>query len=329
MSPDSTIGSRVTLIECARTWLEEFEGKVVQGWRSPSTLDQYRYAVSHYIASGIGSLRLGEVTASRLDRFLHDVLASKGYATAKLCRTVLSGVCGWLAQRGALAFNPVRNVGRMESARDGSARAMTPVEVREWLALLDGNAFARRRDLPELSRFMLATGVRLGEALGVCWADVDWTHKAVSIERTIIRVSGKGLVASRPKSRTSRRVLVLPDWCVTMLVERLRRLGVDAGPVFADRKGGYRDRNNVGAAFRAARSGTELEWVRPHTFRKTVATLLDSGGASARVIADQLGHARVSMTQDVYMGRQTVDPSAARTLEAHNPDRPPANGEQA
>ncbi len=95
------------------------------------------------------------------------------------------------------------------------------------------------------------------------------------------------------------------------------------GPVFADALGGYRDRNNVGAAFRRARAGTEYEWVTPHTFRKTVATLLDSKGASARMIADQLGHSRISMTQDVYMGRRAVSPELAVALES--PRRRPAS----
>ena len=49
----------------------------------------------------------------------------------------------------------------------------------------------------------------------------------------------------------------------------------------------------------------------PHTYRKTVATMLDRQGLSARTIADQLGHTRVSMTQVVYMGRRAVDQAAA------------------
>jgi integrase len=36
-----------------------------------------------------------------------------------------------------------------------------------------------------------------------------------------------------------------------------------------------------------------------HTFRKTVATLLDDAGLTARQVADILGHANPSMTQDV------------------------------
>jgi integrase len=43
--------------------------------------------------------------------------------------------------------------------------------------------------------------------------------------------------------------------------------------------------------------------------------MLDEAGLSARVIADQLGHARPSMTQDVYMGRKVVDARVAEALE--------------
>jgi integrase len=60
-----------------------------------------------------------------------------------------------------------------------------------------------------------------------------------------------------------------------------------------------------------------------HVFRKTAATLLDEAGVSARKIADQLGHAQVSVTQDSYMGRKIASEDAARVLEAiGKPDAP-------
>jgi len=43
--------------------------------------------------------------------------------------------------------------------------------------------------------------------------------------------------------------------------------------------------------------------------------MLDEAGLSARVIADQLGHARPSITQDVYVGRKVVDARVAEALE--------------
>ena len=59
-----------------------------------------------------------------------------------------------------------------------------------------------------------------------------------------------------------------------------------------------------------------LAWVTSHSFRKTAATILDEAALSARLVADQLGHSRPSMTQDIYMGRHAVDSQAALALDA-------------
>lgn len=56
--------------------------------------------------------------------------------------------------------------------------------------------------------------------------------------------------------------------------------------------------------------------VTTHSFRKTLATLIDEGGLSARVGADHLGHSKVSMTQDVYMTRGNVHAQVADLLDA-------------
>ena len=318
---DAELTPRSTLADGAKGWLAMFEAQVARGSRSASTLDAYRDAVEKQVVPGVGQLRLGEVTTARLDRFLQTTLNEKGYATAKVTRTVLSGICGWLVRQDGLPTNPVRDVTPLEMDRDRTARALTPKEIREWLAVLDADEYAQRKDLPELARFLLATGLRLGEALGIRWTDIDMDRGVMSVERTVLRTKGRGLRTSRLKSRTSYRVLVLPDWCLAMLKARRVRLGVIDGPVFPDVRGGYRDRNNVGAAFREVRRGTQFEWVKPHTFRKTVATLLDESGASARLIADQLGHSRVSMTQDVYMARRAVHTAVADALNVFDPDR--------
>jgi integrase len=55
--------------------------------------------------------------------------------------------------------------------------------------------------------------------------------------------------------------------------------------------------------------------VSSHSFRKSVATLIDDAGLSALVGADQLGHAKVSMTQDRYMQRGRVHSEVADLLD--------------
>ena len=101
------------------------------------------------------------------------------------------------------------------------------------------------------------------------------------------------------------------------------------GPVFASSRGGLRDPSNTLRHIGELRDGSDMAWVRSHTFRKTLATLLDGAGNSARVVADQLGHARISMTQGVYMGRQSVGGAAAEVMEQFGPDVVPKTVEDA
>ena len=93
-----------SLSKAADDWLQVLEERVERGTRSASTLDLYRHAVEKHVRPGLGDLRLGELTVPRVDRFLQHVLRTKGYSTAKLCRTVLSGICRWLGN--AMFFGP-------------------------------------------------------------------------------------------------------------------------------------------------------------------------------------------------------------------------------
>jgi hypothetical protein len=92
--------------------------------------------------------------------------------------------------------------------------------------------------------------------------------------------------------------------------------------VFRAPLGGLRDPSNSNADLREAFDAAGYEWVTSHVYRKTVATLMDAAGLSAGAAADQLGHAKVSMTQGNYMGRRIASMGAGRVLEAIN-DPPP------
>ena len=84
--------------------------------------------------------------------------------------------------------------------------------------------------------------------------------------------------------------------------------------MFPDAVGGWRDRNNDSRDLRHVRAGTDVERFAC-TRRDKPSPVLDEQGLTARSIADQLGHARVSMTQDVYMARRLPRADVARSLE--------------
>lgn len=299
--------------DAAELWLERFRKQVEADKRSPGSLDTYRKHLKNHVLPALAEVRLGEVTTPLLDRVIGKIATDAGGPTAKTCRSVISGIMGLAVRRGAVFANPVREVEQIET-RSKQARALNDGEVGAWLAALRADERAVRRDLPDLTVFMLSTGCRIGEALAVLWSQVDLAAGTVEITHTIIRVSGEGLLRKWTKNRNE-RLLLLPPLGVAMLRRRFVPGTQLDKPVFPDSVGGFRDPSNTSRAIRDARGEEAMSWITSHAYRKTTATLLDDAGHSARQVADQLGHARPSMTQDVYMGRRVLNPAAAEALE--------------
>ncbi len=85
--------------------------------------------------------------------------------------------------------------------------------------------------------------------------------------------------------------------------------------IFPSTSGTLRDPDNFAGPWRRIRDELGVPDISSHSFRKTVATLIDDAGLSARIGADYLGHAKVSMTQDRYMSRGRVHTEVAELLD--------------
>lgn len=363
---DITADTRLKV--AAEQWFKTIEAAVADGERSPRTAAAYRLLLDKHLLPAVGELRLREATTGRLDTVLTAIKKRAGAPTAKSCRIVLSGVLGWAVRQDAITTNPVRNVGAISTKPRKQPRALTVEECARWLELLAADEKAVRHDLVDLVGYMLGTGVRVGEALGVSWEDVDLVGAdmlvngavrrvcTVRVDWTVCRVKGRPLFRKPVKTAAGLRTLRLPPFVAAMLRRRAAELYVlrtgvlpvgfedfqDAclymgdvdtrdlsgavdfaaavtyladTPVFPDSLGGWRDPSNTLRDLREARGTGEFAWVTSHVFRKTAATMLDEAGLTARQIANQLGHARPSLTQDVYMARGLVDPQAAAALE--------------
>jgi integrase len=201
---------------------------------------------------------------------------------------------------------------------------------------------------------MLGTGVRIGEACAVRIGTnsdredlLDLSSGTVEINATVVRVPGQGLIIQQwPKTAAGWRRLALPPDVVAMLKRRdgEARLSAPQGAVFGSPGGHLRDPSNTSGDLRELLDGLGCQrcegrgwllglsrangkptrvrceagrfcWVTSHVFRNTVATRLDEAGLSARQIADQLGRAHPSLTQDVYLGRKVATAEADRLLD--------------
>ena len=249
--------------EIAPEWLAGIDAAVNAGERSPSTAEQYRRQLDVVVLPGVGELRVREATVPLLDSFIQTVQVHRGTAAAKLARSVLA----------------------LGGATDPAVRPPSAQATRRSLRVprlaSQSRTDARDKDLPDLCRFMIGTGVRIGEALAVAWPEVDLDEATVDVSRTLIRLTGVGLIRKSTKTETGERILTLPRFVVTML--RRRNPDGDAlGPVFPDTLGGWRDPSNTRRALRDARGSEGFAWVTSHVFRRTCATILDQSGQSTR-----------------------------------------------
>lgn len=323
--------------QAAELWMVKVAAR-----RSGSTRDAYRRRLDGVILLALGQLRLRECTVGRLDVFMADLEErglSANYRSA--LRGVVRDVLKMAVKHEAITSNPVDALDNIEGHRRKLPRALTVEQRRALLGWFDGTsddeetaakqAAARRRAMPDLTRFMLWTGARIGEACAVRWRDVDLDGVPVVVEDdmrlvplvhlgpVVARIAGRGLVrVEEGKSAAAKRTVPLTESAVAMLAARRPELVDGDEPVFpvGGRDGQrYRDPARAGKYFREIFDALGWEWATSHVCRKTYLTVLDDERAlSDRMKADLMGHSTV--LRDVYVGRGGFHPQAAAIVEA-------------
>lgn len=285
--------------------------------RSPATLDTYRFAADK-LAKFIGGVRVGEATTSRLDAALRSMRAAHGPTMARQAKTILRGGLQLAVLANVLGANPVRDVQPLKSkARPKGAVALTADQLPDLLAKLQRSAYCRDHDLADPITLLIATGLRRSELLGLRWTDVDTEAATVTVSGKLVRVTGEGLkFIPAAKSDAGLRTVALPCFALQMLEARrsVPYFG-EQSMIFPSTARTWRDPNNFGKQWRTVREDLGVPEATTHSFRKTVADLIDAEGLSARVGADQLGHAKVSMTQDKYLTRGRIHAEVAELLD--------------
>lgn len=314
------ITSETRVSELAKAWLDEAEsgGHILE-----QTLEKYRHDVENRVNPAIGALRIREASVGRVDKLLKD-LAKKHTSVPRQVKTVLSQMFDMAVRHQAIAVNPVRSTARTRKVKkevriiDLSDLNAVRDAVRNWQGKKRPGPKAND-DLADITDAYLGTGARIGEVLAIRWEDVDLAAcpPTVTIAGTLVTLKGQGTFRQPwTKSEAGYRTLVMPKFMVDMMMRR--RVASPAnnpyGAVFVTRNGTWKTPNNVRRQWRDARAGTGFEWVTPHVFRKTVATLIDDQVDSA-VAAKVLGHASDQVTKRYYIAKPELAPDVSSFLD--------------
>lgn len=282
----------------AKTWI----GLTIPATSKPSTIHDYKIILRKHILPVFGDQPVTGITRLAIKNFLSAKI-NEGYAhsTVGHMKAVLSGCLNLAVDDEVIPSNPAHRLGKMIKAYKPDM--INPLNREELSLLLDTFRTHYPRHYP-LALTLARTGMRLGEALALQWGDMDFQGRFIMIQRNFARRQ-----IGTPKSGKMRKVdmsnqltQALIDLRHQRKVETLKKGWGDPPEwIFINESGGYLDPSHWRRrVFDKALEKAGLRRIRIHDLRHTYASLLIQAGESMTYVRDQLGHASIKMTVDVY-----------------------------
>ena len=305
--------STMSVAEWAALWLETARDRL-----KASTWQSYETKLRVHVLPTLGQVPIQRLRPTHLDSLYAELRRSGkrvknhdpeplSQRSVQYIHVIIGAMLGEAVRKGLLIRNPqdMATPPRVIAKADGTTAfsTWTAPEVAQFL----GETAEHRHGT--LWAFILLTGCRRGEALGLRWQDLDLDRGRAHIQQTIGRVAGKIDVGST-KSGAGRRPIALDAG----LVERLRThrehqdqekdlVGVgyrNQGLVFANPDGSPIYPEGVSRAFKEQAVKAGLPGIRLHDARHTWATLALQSGVHPKVVQERLGHASITITLQTY-----------------------------
>jgi integrase len=284
--------ARATVADLATWWLGTVAPAQVE---SPITLGHYRTIVERHIIPGLGKVRLDQLSADTVDRWLARRKHLSRTYVARM-RSTLAQILRHAERRGLLARNVATLAVVPRAKPPVERRSLTPAEARRLIEVARGDR------LGALVICGLALGLRPGELTGLLWRDVnlDGDSPTVAISGSLKRAVNGAVFRGEPKRSTAgRRTLALPPVAADAIRHHRRAQSAErlaAGPAWQD--GGFvftttigtpLDPTNLRRAFDVLTAAAGIEKVSPYVLRHSGASLMLDAGASLEEVADVLG----------------------------------------
>jgi integrase len=276
--------------------------------RSPRTVRHYDDQLKLHVLPVLGHLLAADLRVADLRRLL-DVLAAKKLSpsTRTGLLSILSALMRYALKQGIVERNVVRDLDKDD--RPGAGRVTEPryLSATEVTHLLDkmGDTF---RPAAAVCTY---AGLRLSEALGLRWADIDFKAGTITVSAQL------GLGGERAPLKTEASSATLPMLpalqqelsahrsrvAATGLNRRLHRNSL----VFTTSQGKAQGARNLlravqAAATAAGLNGDDREPVGVHDLRHTFVAVALASGVSLAEAASLARHANAKVTAQVYAG---------------------------
>ena len=181
----------------------------------PSVYDSYVPIVNKHIIPHFGIKKLNGIYAGDIERFVLDLSKKKGKGEKLISPKTINNIVILLHR----IFDDAVDDRRIEINPVLLKKHKLPYDApeKDHFSIDEMNLFLENVN-PEYKPFFITawhTGLRLGELVGLKWADIDWNKKAIIVQRSIYQ-PGKEDVITSPKSKSGKRTIFMtPQLCDT------------------------------------------------------------------------------------------------------------------
>ncbi len=151
----------------------------------------------------------------------------------------------------------------------------------------------------------LYTGLRIGEVCGLKWDDIHFETKSLEVKRTIERIKNNDkeikaktiLIASTPKSDTSKRIIPIPDF----LIEILKKFKGENNNYILSNSEKLYDPRQFESFYERILKKNNIRHIHFHTLRHTFATRSIESKMDIKTLSEILGHSSIEITLKLYV----------------------------
>ena len=293
----------------------------------PTSFERLLRTYKCYVRDEIGNVSLSKLTSQQCQDVINKWSKKYRYSTVKKIYELMNACLRYAVGAGNLAKNPMAIV---SIPREGSFSKTTkeiripePDEFEHFIEIggmigPDGN-YVYYQVYVKAYRFISVTGLRIGELLGLTWDKISFENRTARIDCSVTELSETDendekhmkRIVGEPKTRNGFRTIALNSTAIQMLKEiqeeYVRRFG-DPEPretVILNTKGNYPTEHDLLRTLKAISKRAGTEYMTLHVLRHYFASRCIASGKlrnrdDTLVISRHLGHARPSITMNIY-----------------------------